>query len=51
MNESQVDKEQVRREHLAAIDQRAHWAFLITVLGGGFVVMLLLMAALAGSGG
>jgi hypothetical protein len=51
MNEAQTDKEQVRREHLAAIDVRAHWAFLIAVLGGGFALMLLLMAALGGSGG
>jgi hypothetical protein len=51
LNETQIDKEQVRREHLAAIDERAHWAFLIAVLGGGFFFMLLLMAVLAGSGG
>lgn len=49
MNEMNVDRERVREEHLAAIDQRAHWVYLFAVLGGGFVLMLLLIATLGGS--
>jgi hypothetical protein len=51
MNESQIDKEQVRREHLASVDQRKHWVYLVAVLGGGCALMLVLIAALGGGSG
>ena len=46
MSERDITEDQVREEHLAAIDQRAHWLYLVGVLGGGTVVMLLLIAVL-----
>jgi hypothetical protein len=39
-----VDVEHVRKEHLAEVDQRAHWLYLIGVLAIGTLVMLLMIA-------
>lgn len=46
MSERDLDQEKVRAEHLAEIDQRAHWAYLLTVLLGGLLAMILLIAYL-----
>ena len=49
MSEQTVDRDRVRDEHAASIDQRAHWLYLVAVLGGGFLLMLLMIAVLGGS--
>jgi hypothetical protein len=49
MDERRVTVEQVAREHLAEVHQRAQWAYLVGVLGLGFLAMLLLVALLDGS--
>jgi hypothetical protein len=43
-SETTVDVERVRWEHLAQVDQRAHWLYLIGVLAIGTLVMLLMIA-------
>ncbi len=48
MNEREIDAESVRREHLQAVHQPAQWAYLVGVLAGGTLVMLGLIAGLAG---
>lgn len=45
-DETTVNEEQVRREHLARVNQPRHWAYLIGVLGGAFVLMVVLIAIL-----
>ena len=46
MNELEVSEDQVRDERLRSVDQRAHWLYLATVLGGSVVLMLALIAVL-----
>jgi hypothetical protein len=46
MKELDVTEEQVRRERLEAVDQRGHWVYLATVLGGSIALMLALIALL-----
>jgi hypothetical protein len=46
MNERSVDEAQVRAEHLAEVDSRRQWAYLIAVLIGGTLAMLGLIALL-----
>jgi predicted CDP-diglyceride synthetase/phosphatidate cytidylyltransferase len=43
-SELTVDVERVRKEHLAEVDQRVHWAYLIGVLAISTVAMLLMIA-------
>jgi len=50
MSERNLSEEDVRQEHLAEVNQRAHWLFLFAVLGGGTLLMLGLIALLGGSG-
>ena len=50
MSERTIDREKVRQEHLAEVNPPAHWAYLFAVVGGGFVVMLVLIAFLGGAG-
>ena len=47
MSEQRVDADHVRREHLAAVDERRHWVYLLAVLVGGTLLMLMLIAAVA----
>jgi hypothetical protein len=49
MSERTIDREKVREEHLAEVDPRAHWFYLLAVVGGGLIVMLVLIAWLGGS--
>jgi hypothetical protein len=49
MSERTIDREKVREEHLAEVNPAVHWAYLIAVVGGGFVVMLAVIAWLGGS--
>ncbi len=51
MNEAEMTEEEVYREHLSSVNVPAHWAYLIGVLVGGFLLMVLLIALIAGGGG
>ena len=42
-----IDAEQVRQEHEAEVGRTVQWTYLAGVLGGGFVLMLALIAVLA----
>ena len=44
-----ITDEQVRDEHLRAVNVPAHWVYLFGVIGGGLVVMVGLIAVLGGS--
>jgi hypothetical protein len=46
--ERSVDVEDVRREHLEEVSQPAHWTYLVAVLVGGTILMLLVIALMAG---
>ena len=46
MSEPEMDQERVRQEHLDAVNTGAHWAYLLTVLVGGFVLMVALIGVL-----
>ena len=45
-DESTIDREQVRDEHLDSVNAGAHWAALAGVLLGAFLVMVGLIAVL-----
>lgn len=51
MSERDIDREVVRKEHLAEVNPAAHWAYLLAILGGGMVAMLALIAWLGGASG
>lgn len=46
MSELDLTEDDVREEHLRAVNQPAQWAYLAGVLGGGTLLMLLLIALL-----
>ncbi len=48
MSERDLTEDDVRREHLAAVNTAAHWAYLFGVLGGAFILMVGLIALLGG---
>ena len=50
MSEKDLTAEEIRAEHLEEVDQRAHWLFLVAVLGGGILLMLGLIALLGSTG-
>ena len=50
-DESEITQDQVWDEHLKDVNVPLHWAYVLGVLGGGFLVMVALMALLAGGGG
>lgn len=45
-DETTINEERVRREHLKQVNQPRHWAYLVGVLGGAFVLMVILIAFL-----
>ena len=47
-SERTLSEDQVREEHLKEVNQPAQWAYLFGVLVGGTVLMILLIAAIAG---
>jgi hypothetical protein len=50
-DELQVTEAQVRREHIAEVNQWAHWAYLVGVIAIGMLMMIALIALLgAGTG-
>ena len=51
MSEREIDEEQVRAEHLAEVDERVQWTYLVGVLGGGTILMILFIAVLGAGGG
>jgi hypothetical protein len=48
-NEKTLSEDDVRAQHLAEVNQAAQWAYLLTVLIGGTLLMVVLIAALAGA--
>ena len=50
-NEADIRQEDVHEEHLAEINQSAHWLYMLLVIGGGMLLMLAIMAALGPGGG
>jgi len=50
VSEKDLTAEEIRAEHLGEVDQRAHWLFLVTVLLGGVLLMLGLIALLGSTG-
>jgi hypothetical protein len=51
MDERTIDEAQVRDEHLKAVNQGAQALYIIGVIGGSFVLMVLLIALLGASSG
>jgi hypothetical protein len=49
MSEHEITAEGVREQRLKEVDQRAHWLYLVSVLGGSVILMLLLIALLDAS--
>jgi hypothetical protein len=47
-NEAQLTEDDVRNEVMDAVNVGAHWAYLFGVLGGGFLLMVALIAVLGG---
>ncbi len=45
-----MTQEKVREEHLQAVHQDRHWLYLFGVIGGGFLLMVAIIAVL-GAGG
>jgi hypothetical protein len=46
MKERDIKAEDVRHEHMDDVDTRAHVVYLVSVLAGGFLVMLGLLVLL-----
>jgi hypothetical protein len=42
-----LTEDDIREEHLNAVNVPVHWAYLFAVLGGGFLLMVLLLVALS----
>ena len=49
MSERDVTEDDVRKEHLAEVNQWVHWAYLVGVLASATVLMLAVMALLGAS--
>ena len=49
-DERTITEEDVRIEHIAEVNRPAHWAYLFAVLIGSTLLMLILIAAIAGAG-
>jgi hypothetical protein len=45
-DETKVTEDRVRSEHLKSVNVPAHWAYLLAVLIGSFILMVLLIALL-----
>jgi hypothetical protein len=50
MSERSVDEDLVRADHLREVNTAAQWAYLVTVILGGTLLMLGLIAVLGASG-
>lgn len=49
-DERTLTEEDVWKEHLETVHKSAHWVYLFTVLIGGTLLMIALIALLAGMG-
>jgi len=49
-DETELTEDDVRAEHHKSAQPGAHWLYLFSVLGGGLLLMLALIAFLGGSG-
>ncbi|HEX2221116.1 MAG TPA: hypothetical protein VHK06_01190 [Candidatus Limnocylindria bacterium] len=50
-NEARIEQEDVWKEHLDNVSVPAHWAYLLGVIIGAFLLMVALVALLGASGG
>jgi hypothetical protein len=50
MSERDLTEDQVRAEHVEAVNEPRQWAYLIGVLAGGLVLMLAFIAVLGAAG-
>jgi hypothetical protein len=50
MSDRNVTEDDVREEHVTAVNQPAHWAYLFGVLVGGTALMIAFIAALGAAG-
>lgn len=50
MSELEMSEDKVREEHLEEVHVGAHWAYLLAVMIGGFLLMVALIAILGASG-
>jgi hypothetical protein len=48
VDERTLTEEQVRQEHVASVNQPAHWVYLFSVLVGGTLLMVAFIALIAG---
>ncbi len=48
MSEKEPTQDEIWDEKVAEVNVPAHWAYLFGVLGGGFLAMVALIAALGG---
>ena len=51
MADSDVTVDDIEREHLDEVDPRAHWMYIVAVLGGSTLLMLGLIAWLGAASG
>jgi hypothetical protein len=49
IDERTLTEDQIRTEHEADVNVRAHWLYLVAVLVGGFLLMVALIGLLGGS--
>ena len=49
-DESTISQQEVWDEHLQDVHVGRHWAYITVVLGGGFLLMVALMALIGGGG-
>jgi hypothetical protein len=47
-NEKTLSEDDVRAEHVGEVNVPAHWAYLFAVLVGGTILMILMIALMAG---
>jgi hypothetical protein len=45
--ELRLREDDIREEHVQSVNVPAHWAYLLAVLGGGFLLMVLLLVLLS----
>ncbi len=49
-NEKTISEDDVRKEHLKSVNAPAHWAYLLGMLAGSFVLMVIFIALLDAAG-
>jgi len=51
VSEKDLTEDDVREEHLKAVNVPAHWAYFFAIVVGGFILMVLFVALLGAGGG